>query len=509
MSGTEETRTHRHTHVTIILLTVVATLLAVYVWQHPRQTVAQVEAPAASLSALQNDFTAVAEKVTPAVVNISTNRKIKVRTPGFDFNDDFFGPFFRDQLPFGEQEQGNPPREFEREMPALGSGFIFRPDGYILTNNHVVEGADEIKVKLENGKEYKGTLKGSDPRTELAVVKIDAGNGLPILSLGDSDTAKVGQWVMAVGSPFEYQSSVTAGIVSAKGRSLHAESGPYSIVDLIQTDAAINPGNSGGPLVNLKGEVIGISVAIAGPIRANVGIGFAIPVNTVKAVVDDLVAGKRIVRGWLGVGITDLTEETKKATKAEEGIFVTEVRAGSPADEGGIEPGDVITEYNGQKLTEADELSKVVAATEPGTTAQMKLIREGKAQTIQVKIGKMPDRFAGFREPDTGEAAQEPRVATSKALGMIVQPIDDQLKKQYKLPDTKGVVITAVDPRGPAAAAGLEPGAVILKVGAKEIKGMADYEGATKGAKDSVTMIVRIEEGGQAVKRIVNVKAPE
>jgi len=513
MSSMDSARIHRHTHILIVLLTVVATLLAVYVWQHPRQTVAQDTPRSQAMSSLP-DFTEVAAKVTPAAVNISTNRKVQVPTMPDSGGGDFFGPFFRGDSPFQMPTPPTPrqqqPQQYE-EMPATGSGFIVRPDGYIITNNHVVANADEIKVKLESGKEYKATIKGTDPRTELAVIKIDAGDSLPTLPLGDSDAVKVGQWVLAVGSPFEYQSTVTAGIISAKGRSLPAETGPYAIMDLLQTDAAINPGNSGGPLVNLNGQVIGVDVAIAGPIRGNVGIGFAIPVNQVKAVVDDLIAGKRIVRGWLGIGITDLTDETRKATKADQGVYVREVQAGSPADAAQLEPGDVVTAFNGQKVSSADELSKAAAATKPGTTVRMDITRSGETKTLEIEVGKMPDRYAGFNEgkpQQPGEQPSEPSGAT--ALGMTVQGIDAQARQAYKLPRTVvGVVVTGMDPQGPAAAADMQEGDVILKVNGQDVKSLDDYQAAVKGVKGSVNLVIRHDEDGQIVKRIVTIKLPQ
>lgn len=510
----ESKGSHRETYIIIILLTVIATLLAVYVWQHPGPTVAQTASPAGGLVALQNDFTAVAAKVTPAVVSVTTNRKIKVRNPfydfpWFDFGPDFFGPFFR------REQEPRQPREFEQEVPAAGSGFIFRSDGYILTNNHVVRNADEISVKLaDGGKKYKAVLKGVDPRTDLAVIKIDAGHPLPTLPLGDSDAVKVGQWVMAIGNPFEYQSTVTVGIVSAKGRSLPADTGPYNITDLIQTDAAINPGNSGGPLVNLKGEAVGICVAIAGPIRGNVGIGFAVPVNSAKVVLNDLIAGKRIVRGWLGVGIksvSDLDEALKKTVKAEEGVFVAEVRAGSPAEKGGLQPGDVITAFNGVKMTEANELAKAVAATKPGTRATLQVVdRNGRAKTLQIVIGTMPDRYAGFGdESEQPPPAEAQLPASSEALGMTVEPITAELKAKYDLPRSRGVVVTSVEPGGPAAAAGISEGAVILQVGNKRINSIADYKAAIKGAKGTVPMVIAIKLDDVLVSRYVIVEVPD
>ncbi len=331
-------------------------------------------------------FSDLAEKVRPGVVNLQVVKKVKNiglssrNFPGFPFGDkdpfgDFFGPF----------SQGNPPRGFEQR--GVGSGFVISRNGYILTNNHVVEGADQIKVKLSNGKEYKGKVVGRDPKTDLALLKIEGASDLHPLNLGNSEDMKVGNWVVAVGSPFGLEQTVTAGIVSAKGRVIG--SGPYD--NFIQTDASINPGNSGGPLINMKGEVVGINTAI---VAQGQGIGFAIPINMAKEIAGQLQDKGHVTRGWLGVTIQEVTPELAKSfgLKENKGALVAQVSPGSPAEKAGIEQGDIILEFDGKKISEANDLPRIVASTPVGKMIDLKLSREGKVMDRSLKVGEMDEK---------------------------------------------------------------------------------------------------------------------
>src|SRR5215510_4361713 len=331
------------------------------------------------------NFSELAENVRPGVVNIQVVKKVKNvafgsrNFPGNPFGEnspfgDFFGPF----------SEGNP--QFAPEQRGVGSGFIMSRDGYILTNNHVVEDADQIKVKLANGKEYDAKVMGRDPKTDLALVKIDGASDLHALAMGNSDDLKVGSWVVAVGSPFGLEQTVTAGIVSAKGRVIG--SGPYD--NFIQTDASINPGNSGGPLINTRGEVVGINTAI---LAEGKGIGFAIPVNMAKDIAPQLQEKGHVTRGWLGVSIQEMTPELAKSFGLNEnkGALVAEVLPGSPAEKAGIEQGDVIVEFDGKEVTESKGLPQIVASTPVGKSVAVKLWRNGKALERQVKVAEMAE----------------------------------------------------------------------------------------------------------------------
>ncbi len=327
-------------------------------------------------------FADLAEKVKPAVVNISTEKTVRI--PGSPFRH-FFGP---DESPFGDffnRFFGDiPDRELKQQ--SLGSGFIIDKDGYIITNNHVVEGADEIKVKLADGREFKAKVIGRDSKTDLALIKISSVfKNLPTLSLGDSDKVRVGDWVLAIGNPFGLEHTVTQGIISASGRAIGA--GPYD--NFLQTDAPINPGNSGGPLVNLKGEVIGINTAI---IAGGQGIGFAIPSNMAKSVISQLKEKGRVTRGWIGVSIQSLTPEIAYVVglKEPKGALVADVVPGGPADYAGIRRGDIIISFDGKTIKDISDLPKIVAQTDIGKMVEMKIIRQGKELTINIKVGEMP-----------------------------------------------------------------------------------------------------------------------
>ena len=421
------------------------------------------------------DFATLADQLRPAVVNISTAKTVKQRVPGFrgpqapgqhDMFEEFFDRFFRDM-----------PQSSRKER-SLGTGFIISDDGYILTNDHVVDGADEIKVKLSDGRTFTGTVRGLDEKIDLALVKIDAGKQLPVAKLGDSDKLRIGEWVMAIGNPFGLEQTVTVGIVSAKGRVIGA--GPYD--DFIQTDASINPGNSGGPLFNLKGEVIGINTAI---VAGGQGIGFAIPVNMAKQVVEQLRDDGKVTRGYLGVMVQPLSEELAQSfdLARPHGALVSEVVKGSPAEKAGIKRGDVILRFNGQAIDERNDLPKIVATTKVGKSVPVVVYRDGKERELQVEVGKL------------GEDGVAPTGAIADAgnrLGLTVTGVTPELARQYDLaPESRGVLITAVAAEGAGAAANLRPGDLVVEVDGREIASVKEFENATaKTAKGKVLRLL-------------------
>ncbi len=392
------------------------------------------------------------KELKPTVVNISTTKL--VRSPLEDFFKNFRG--FRDF--FGDEFFRFFPGHPEFRQRSLGSGFIIDQEGYILTNNHVIEKAEEIKVKLYNGKVYDAEVIGRDPKTDIALIKIEADEELPVAKLGDSDKLQVGEWVVAIGNPFGLEHTVTAGIISAKGRVIGA--GPYD--DFLQTDASINPGNSGGPLFNLKGEVVGINTAI---IAGGQGIGFAIPINMAKRLLPQLKRG-RVVYGYLGVYIQDLTPELARSFGLEEpeGALVTEVIPDSPAEEGGIEKGDVIIEFDGKKIHNTYQLRKEVGATPVGKRVEVVVLRKGKKLSLWVKIGELKEL----------EVASRPEKEIGK-WGLRVQEITEELAAHLGLPDTEGVLVREVKPGSPAQRAGVSPGDVIIEIEQQKVKDLDDY----------------------------------
>jgi len=423
-------------------------------------------------------FADLADEVKHSVVNISTTQVVKgsplqpfagPNAPfGKFFGDDFFKHFFGD-MPKGGMK-----------THALGSGFVISKDGLILTNNHVIEKATEIKVKIESGKEYDAKVVGRDPKTDLGLIKVKPDSDFPKpLRLGDSDTIRVGDWVMAVGNPFGLGQTVTTGIISAKGRIIGA--GPYD--DFLQTDAAINPGNSGGPLFDMKGEVIGINTAI---IAQGQNIGFTIPINLAKELLPQLKAGK-IVRGWLGVMIQDVTPDLSKSfgLKETKGVLISDVTEGSPAAKAGLKRGDVVKGFDGHEVENAHTLSRLVAATQPNSKAKLDIIRDGKEKTIEVTIGTMPQKVEG----------QLPEKAT--AWGLSVQDITPELAQQLGLnPDEQGVVISGVAPGSPAGEAGLRAGDVVKEVNRQEIQNLNDYNQAIEKARQDKSLLFVIKRGG-------------
>ena len=447
--------------------------------QHASLTVPAVSASEAVMVPV--NFTELAEKAKPGVVNIRT---VKTTNGGGPVFRHFFGRNpHGGQDPFQDFFGLGPQREFKQR--SLGSGFLLDNEGYIVTNNHVVEDADQIKVRLSDEAEYDATIIGRDPKTDLALIKIDApSKDLKPLKLGDSDTIPVGSWVVAIGSPFGLEQTVTAGIVSAKGRIIG--SGPYD--DFIQTDASINPGNSGGPLLNLKGEVVGINTAI---VASGQGIGFAIPINMAGGIINQLKDSGEVSRGWLGVGIQDLTPELAEyyAIKEKEGVLVTQTYEGDPADKAGIKEGDVIVAVDGKRIASSRELSRTVAEAGVGNKMSLTVLRDGREKEIDVKLAKRPDT--------------EPTVARGEArsddLGLKVREIDPEIAERLGLDEnTKGVVVTGVNPDSKAAEADIRQGDVVIEINRKPVTSLEDYKDQLRkiDTGDTVQMLLRRGGGG-------------
>jgi serine protease Do len=423
------------------------------------------------------DIPQLFKEVSPAVVNISTTQVVKFDHPQMrnpfgqqDPFDDFFNKFF-----------GRMPREQKRR--SLGSGFIVSSDGYILTNNHVVEKADEVTVTLLDKEQFKAKVVGTDPKIDIALIKIDAKKKLPYVALGDSDKLEVGEWVVAIGNPFGLGHTVTAGIVSAKGRIIG--SGPYD--DFIQTDASINPGNSGGPLFNLKGEVVGINTAI---IQGGQGIGFATPIQLAKSVLDQLKEKGKVTRGWLGVYIQPLTPETAEnlGIPGRRGALVSDVTSGGPAEKAGIRSGDVIVGFDGKVIRDQHDLPQAVALTRPGKTVDVQLLREGKETTVPVTIAEMGG------EP--GKPAAAPDLST-KNLGLTVRDITPEIAQRLELENTKGVVVTGVADGSPAEDAGFNEGDIIRAILRQDkrtlVTNVAEFSKLVKKFQSDKTILFLVE----------------
>ena len=439
-----------------------------------------------TLASGQTQWVAVAKADTAAVVNISTTQVVKnpMASDNPENPNDPFQEFFR-------QFMGNMPRTYRTH--SLGSGFIVRPDGYIVTNNHVVDGATDITVKLSGSRHFTAKVVGRDPKTDLALLKIDAQN-LPIVTFGDSDKLQVGEPVMAIGNPFGLEGTVTTGIVSAKGRVIGE--GPYD--DFIQTDASINPGNSGGPLVNQAGQVVGIDTAIVSQSGGSVGIGFAIPINEAKTILPQLEAKGHVTRGWLGVSIQPMTGELAKAFKLEpdHGVLVADVLPNSPAAKAGLKTGDVITEYDGHAIAKAGDLPRLVSNTPIGQSATVRVLRDGKPLTVTAQIATLP-------EP---QQVAEATPAGGKSLGLTVQPLTPALAKRLEVPDKAGLVVADVADGSPAADAGIQPGDVIVEVNRQPVHTVAALRKAIADQKAGEPTLLRIHRKDASL--FVAIEAP-
>jgi len=449
------------------------------------------DAPEATRAAreLSAAFVAAAKRVRPAVVHVNVVRT--VAAPAADpldlFGDDFFRRFFGEPRPRGRS------RSFQQ--PGQGSGTIVRAEerkGYILTNNHVVGGANKITVVLADGRELEAKLVGADPRSDIAVVEIEA-EELPSAALADSDRIEVGQIVLAVGSPFGLDQTVTSGIVSAKGRS-NVRITEYR--DFIQTDAAINPGNSGGPLVNLRGEIIGVNTAIYSRSGGYMGIGFAIPSNIARVVMEDLIRHGRVTYGYLGVSIQDLTAPLAKHLGLAEtkGALVSDVVKKSPAEEAGLKSGDVVVEFAGRAIDGADALRNAAGITRPGMEVPITVVRDGKRLTFRVKVAEQTKDLVALERG--GEAMRK-----FERFGLTVEPTSAALRKRYRLPAAaEGLLVTEVAPGSPAARAGFEPGVLIEEVNREEVRTLEDFRRALGRNKDEALLRIRL---GRHVQYVV------
>ncbi len=433
------------------------------------------------------DFVELSKKLTPAVVNISTTKNVKPQ----QFNQPHANPFGAD--PFGDffdrYFQGLPQRP--QKQRGQGSGFVISDEGYILTNNHVVSGADEIKVKLSDGREFRGELKGADEKLDLALIKITSKNHLPLANLGDSDAIEVGEWVLAIGNPFGLSQTVTAGIVSAKGRVIG--SGPYD--DFIQTDASINPGNSGGPLFNAKGEVIGINTAI---VAGGQGIGFAIPINMAKTVITQLRETGKVTRGWLGVAVQPVTPDLASSfgMKNDQGALVSEVMKDSPAEKAGFQAGDIILEFDGKIITDMHELPRLAAVTPVGKKAAVKLFRNGKTLEKTVTIERMADSGV------TGQQA----VKAQENLGLVVTDLTKELAAQLRTSETRGVVVREVKPGSLAEDAGILRGDIIKQINNAAIKNSSEYAKVVATLKKGGLVRFLLQRGESALFVVMKVE---
>lgn len=427
-------------------------------------------------------FSDLAKKVSTSVVNISTTKTMKRPQQQIPRNLRPFGP--RDPFDdFFENFFQAPP---ERSQKSLGSGFLINNDGYILTNNHVVEGADEVEVLLTDKRKFTAKVVGSDPKTDIAVIKISA-KGLPSVPLGDSDRLNVGDWVMAVGNPFGLEHTVTAGIVSAKGRVIGA--GPYD--DFIQTDASINPGNSGGPLFDLKGEVVGVNTAI---VASGQGIGFAIPINMAKDLVPQLISSGKVTRAWLGVGIQEITPDLAKSFKlsSEKGALVSNVFPDSPAEKGGLQSGDIVLSFDGKDIGESHELPMLVAREPVGKKVPVKVLRDGKEEIHEVTLGEMGE----------GEKAALAATKTgSEDLGLSVREMTPEEMADMGIGKevNRGVLIVNVEPGSAAEDAGVQRGDLLLSVNHVKVNNIKDFVSAAKKVKDKEIVRLYIRRGDATI----------
>jgi len=443
------------------------------------------------LDGLLPSFAGLAQRVMPAVVNINTTKIIPGRSArpfprGQDPFEQFFGEDFWER--FGTQRGPSKQR-------SLGSGFVIDDSGYIVTNRHVVGGADEIEVQFSNGKQYRAQLVGDDAKTDVALLKIKPEGKIPSVPLGDSDSIQIGDWVIAVGNPFGLSHTLTAGVVSARDRVIGA--GPYD--DFIQTDASINPGNSGGPLFDQHGRVIGINTAIFSQSGGNIGIGFATPINLARQVVDQLRVSGKVIRGWLGVSIQPLGPELRQALGLgdTEGALIADIVPKSPAAAADLRRGDVVVGLDDKPITQAGALSRTIAMMRPGSTANLRVMRDGKERTIQVKIGTQPNEKGGAEREELGaEPGRSGEGRSVASLGLALETLNDAARRQLGYGrDVVGALVTEIAPGGPADEAGLRPGDVILQIDRHAVDSARAASQALAKAEPPILLLVKRGEG--------------
>ena len=449
----------------------------------PQSLFAQDSKPIDALRQMGKAFAQIAAKTSPAVVGIQAEKQVvqqrsRQELPfGHPFDDDFFEDFFRQRQP-----RRRSPQKKSKQI-AKGSGFIISSDGYILTNNHLVGQATKVTVKLEGKPEMEAEIIGTDPDSDIAVIKIDA-NDLPFLEMANSDALEVGEWVLAIGSPFGLSHTVTAGIVSAKGRS---NVGLAVYEDFIQTDAAINPGNSGGPLLNLDGEVVGINTAIISRSGGNMGIGLAIPINMAKNIYEQLVAGGTVVRGFLGVGNQDLNEKLAAYFGLEDtkGVVITEIVKDSAAEKAGLEQGDIIVEFDGKTVEKAYTFRSRVAVLKPDTEVKVVVLRDGKRKTFTVKLGERPVK----------KQISDAKSESLEQLGFDVQELTDELAEKFKYKGLAGVVVDQVESGSLAALAGIRPDLLVQEVNRQPVTTIEEFNNAVEKAVKEGTILLLINNG--------------
>ena len=428
-------------------------------------------------------FAEVAKEVIPVVVSIRSAKIVEV--PQFDP----FQWFFGDPRERGRQRQDPRSRQYrERRVEGIGSGVIVSRDGYVLTNNHVVEEMDDLTVTLSDKREFSAKIVGTDPPSDIAIIKLDNAKDLPVAYLGDSEKLRIGEMVVAVGSPYGLPETVTSGIVSARGRSTSGSINQYE--NFIQTDAAINPGNSGGALTDLNGAVVGINTAIVSRTGGSQGIGFAIPINMAKEIMDILVEEGRVSRGWLGVSIQNIEGEMALSLgmEPESGVLVGDVFENTPAESAGIKAGDVITEVNGEKVSNTTELMNRVAMIKPGTEATFRILRNGRKKTFDIVLNERPDQVALARGSST---------VTKDKTGLTIENLTSRNRREFDMDESiEGVLVTEVDPSGPAARSRLRAGDVILEVDRKEVKSVNEFNKAINAVTDGNALLLVYRSGG-------------
>ncbi|MEK6223580.1 MAG: DegQ family serine endoprotease [Thermodesulfobacteriales bacterium] len=438
-------------------------------------------------------FADLVEKLQPSVVNISTTNTVRQqspfqRGPNAPRGNDPFNEFFEKFFGGGD----SPQKKYKRQ--GLGSGFIMTEDGYVVTNNHVIDKADDIEVVLQNGDKYEAKVVGKDPKTDLAVLKFEPDHEIQPVKFGDSDSEnlRIGDWVIAIGNPFGLGYTVTAGIISAKGRSLGL--GVYD--DFIQTDASLNPGNSGGPLFNLKGEVVGVNTAI---VARGQGIGFAIPIDLAEFVIEQLKSDGKVARGWLGVYVQKVTPEIASSfgLKEDEGALVSDLAPDGPAEKAGIKRGDVVVEFNGKKVKDVSDLTNLAAETAPGSDVDVKIVEDGKTKTIKVKLEEFPDQKAQIENE------------VRENLGIRVKKLTPEIAKRFNFDQDDGVIISNVQQGSAAGDAGLQPGDIILEIDKKPINTLDNYSEALENVKSGDTALFLVKRGSNTIYSAIRVSEDE